>query len=172
MEYTVLLIVAGDGSRVGAVLLGPAERDTSIDKKDDVSYETQKRSQLGDGHLDIGTNQQMTAAVHSFLLLTSSTKHFEELVRQLTGVSFFPLLWFSLLSSRSTVLSDNILPTCHRAHPLSKLLLAAVTVPSGVQFRSLNTKARGTRNLCSKAGRVSSPPPSAEPSDPELLGQL
>lgn len=76
MEYIVLLIVAGDGSRVGAVLLGPAERDTSTDKKDDVSYETQKRSQLSDGHLDIGTNQQMTAAVHSFLLLISSTKHF------------------------------------------------------------------------------------------------
>ena len=36
------------------MLLGRAERDTSTDKKDDVSYETQKRSQLSDGHLDIG----------------------------------------------------------------------------------------------------------------------
>ena len=58
----------------------------------------------------------MTAAVHSFLLLTSSTKHFEELVRQLTGVSFFPLLWFSLLSSRSTstVLITYYLPATGR----------------------------------------------------------
>jgi len=40
MEYTVLLIVAGDG-RVGAMLLGPAEWDTSTDKTDDVSHETQ-----------------------------------------------------------------------------------------------------------------------------------
>jgi len=43
MEHTdtVLLIVAGDDGRAGAMLLGPAERDTSTDKRDDVYHETQ-----------------------------------------------------------------------------------------------------------------------------------
>jgi len=53
-----------------------AERDTSTDKTDDVSHETQPnhwQSQLGDGHLEVGIDQQMTAVGHSYLLLTSST---------------------------------------------------------------------------------------------------
>jgi len=128
-------------------------------------------------YLDFGIDQQMTAAGHSFLLLTYSLmfhERFEELVRQLTAVSFFALLllWFSLLSSRSTVLSDNILPTCPLGAPLIQILFAARCLAA----LRITNKHQGTwyerksiHNLCTPVGVSSPPPPSAASSDPEFL---
>ena len=61
-------------------------------------------------------------------------EHFEELVRQLTAVSFFALLllWFSLLSSRSTqyCLITYYLPATGRT-PYPNFICGAV--PRGAQ---------------------------------------